>query len=426
MLSCYCYLGATSHPMFRSRTRKFIPVDSSSSSSDSLSLGGREDKPDPQHRFHHTRDFLTNFGRGSTSGRENNVHHSNVYEDHLARSKQWNIRLDQGQTSGTSNVAAGWADVLFQGGIHDGVAFEGFGQTAPSTSITRSTVHQGHASYRPIASNFPAPHEGDTHSVSASQTITQDLMRHFDQNAPLQQGDPSWEYTLVVDTRFPSEHEGEMVYHKLSKDQKLVILEHIHQTRPYKARYLRQHLEYYLTARLARELLSREERRIEAAVEELFPIDKPKKSPETPWMTGLTNTDRKEVIRKIAKATLQGADDLRDLFLSRHVTPQVAQHILHSDKDDELRGIAQRLGLIVPSDANDKPWKKGTSQIHRKAIRQRMMAFGVEKETTCYDWLGRRLIPTGYGLKMLRANDAQFEKIMEWFRGRGRVYPPFS
>ncbi|UZJ50743.1 hypothetical protein CBS101457_000063 [Exobasidium rhododendri] len=237
------------------------------------------------------------------------------------------------------------------------------------------------------------------------------------------------EYTLIVSPRFESSDDTDKAYLLLSLDQKSVIIDRIHQVRPYTVRYLRLRLAENLTPPLAHALLSSDQARLDEAIETLFPDEGGKKDTAyNAWMAGLTHNDRKQVIKKLSFATLQSADKLRDFFLYRNVSKDVAQLLLRASTDAEIKALALEYQLLIPENkkARDKQfWQIGTSYVQRKAIRQRMMRCGFGTQA-CYDLLAKFLVPVGYGLTMLRANEAQFRIIMEWLQGRIEGPPPFA
>ncbi|UZJ50779.1 hypothetical protein CBS101457_000099 [Exobasidium rhododendri] len=231
------------------------------------------------------------------------------------------------------------------------------------------------------------------------------------------------EYTIPVDKDFPRNHLGDSVYMDLSRDQKALVIDRIQQIRPFSPPSIRKKLGRHLSAPIAKAILSDDETAVEAAVEELIPINQaPERTAHPPWMTGLSNTQRKVVILKLAAATEQRTEELRDFFLNRHVTPEVAKKILHADIQ-ECKMIAYDNNLILKENERNRPWQRGVSQNQRKALLHRMMTKGgVKNNILCYEYLERYYVPRGYGLKMLRADDKTFMEIMEWLRGTG--FPP--
>ncbi|UZJ50771.1 hypothetical protein CBS101457_000091 [Exobasidium rhododendri] len=164
---------------------------------------------------------------------------------------------------------------------------------------------------------------------------------------------------------------------------------------------------------LASELMSGDIRVVEMAVEMLYPIDKMKKGrTRLPWMHGLTNAQRRQVITLLAEATQQSSDELRALFLRAHLGPDIAWEILHTTTPEQRIAIAKRCNLYHDVVARNLPWQKGTSAIQRRAVLQRMMIYGVKNQQYCYELLKKAKAPSRYGLTMLRANDDEFMDII--------------
>ncbi|UZJ50761.1 hypothetical protein CBS101457_000081 [Exobasidium rhododendri] len=239
---------------------------------------------------------------------------------------------------------------------------------------------------------------------------------YYDDDATPSKQHNSGPYTLKVDAQFEYADTNDLVYWRLSDNQKLVIVEHILQVRPYTSRNLRKRLDGCLTVPLAHDLLSTDTSRIDAAIQDLFPInDQESRS----WMTGLSKEERIQVIDSLADATLQSSEDLRDLFLAKNIAPSVAREILNASSKEDLVSIARKYGLFLRLNPRDRPWQKGANQLQKKAIVQRMMNSGIVDPLVCYDFLKKRKVPEGYGLKMLKVNDETFVKIMDALGGRG-------
>ncbi|UZJ50760.1 hypothetical protein CBS101457_000080 [Exobasidium rhododendri] len=137
-------------------------------------------------------------------------------------------------------------------------------------------------------------------------------------------------------------------------------------------------------------------------------------------MTGFSKAERIEVIERLAEATLQSEDVLRDFFIEEKIAPSVAEEILSAQTPEEVRHIARKHGLVItkrpmgfPRLKAVNPWQKGTSKVQRKAILQRMMRQGgLSYPHSCYDLLNKEKVPAGYGLKILKATKQEFEDIM--------------
>ncbi|UZJ50793.1 hypothetical protein CBS101457_000113 [Exobasidium rhododendri] len=244
--------------------------------------------------------------------------------------------------------------------------------------------------------------------------------------ANVYEGQSQLPYTLKVDPYFSYSTEDDLVYSTaLSKDQKIFIRECLLQVRPYTEKTIQTKLSSSLTPRLAKEFLSGEVHRVDAAVEELYPIDQRKRGAQgkTTWMKDLDKWQRIRVIEIMADATGLATDDLRELFLKRKISPDTAQRILHATGREECRAIAQRYALTLPENEHARAWQKGVSQIERRALRQRMLATRLRDELGFYDLLRKRKIPRGYGLDLLRANDRAFMAMMLAIVGHGPLLP---
>ncbi|UZJ50838.1 hypothetical protein CBS101457_000158 [Exobasidium rhododendri] len=226
------------------------------------------------------------------------------------------------------------------------------------------------------------------------------------------------EYTLQVDTSFPFANDEELVYKNLTDDQKAVIVDHIHQVRPYTEDYLRQQLMLRLTPQTAQQLLSKDPNEVDNAVEELYPTDDVKSRTLIRWMTGFSKEEKIEIIEKLARVTQQSSDKLRDLFISRRVTPIMANELLHASTEEEVWDFAQKYDLVLVDGQTTRPWQKGSREIQRRALRQRMTAFGLRHKQEFYTILKKSKVPPGYALTMLRATDVEFAVIMRWLRLR--------
>ncbi|UZJ50855.1 hypothetical protein CBS101457_000175 [Exobasidium rhododendri] len=227
-------------------------------------------------------------------------------------------------------------------------------------------------------------------------------------------------YALRVDPHFTFTSEEEKVYKNLSDRQKLVILELVHRIRPFKAVYLRQKFHSLLTPRLATKLLSGNEEKSNAAIQELFPERRKKKGHET-WMSDLPHWERIEVIEKMSEALHNPSDALRDRFLDKHVTPSIAQQILRADMSQCIE-IARSNDLELPGQDAKLPWQVGLSNVQKRAVLDRMMAKDVCK-ATCYDQLSKHSLPPSYGWEMLKASDKKFDKMIDHLRNRANNLP---
>ncbi|UZJ50862.1 hypothetical protein CBS101457_000182 [Exobasidium rhododendri] len=224
-----------------------------------------------------------------------------------------------------------------------------------------------------------------------------------------------WEYTLRVSSDVHVEEDNDNVYDYLDKNQKMLITDRIQQIRPYSESGIRKTLISYMTTTIAQALLSDNEQHVESAVNALYPIEMRKSGTSyTPWMTGFTNAQRRQIIEEFAEATLQSVDDLRNLFLRRMMSPEQAVEI-HLATPQQRLAIAHRDALILPVNKRHLPWQRGLSKVQRRAVVQRMRITARISESYCYE-LFQRIAEPGYGLTMLRANDAEFKEIMNELR----------
>ncbi|UZJ50884.1 hypothetical protein CBS101457_000204 [Exobasidium rhododendri] len=231
------------------------------------------------------------------------------------------------------------------------------------------------------------------------------------------------EYTLRYDPIVRHNESDDRVYKTLDTDQRLIVIERIHRVRPFTRRAIRLHLARVLRSDRAEDLLSNEIPRVKAATEALYPINRQKRnSKRIAWMTNLNENQRLEVIQRLKEATGQSPSHLRDeMALREEIGPDSAYDILHSSPN-QSHAIAARLGLLVPDSTTTLPWQSGLTQLQRKALLQRMMLHGVNKEATCYNQLAMAKVTEGYGLKMLTASDDDFQSVIFAFQ-RGYDLP---
>ncbi|UZJ50777.1 hypothetical protein CBS101457_000097 [Exobasidium rhododendri] len=224
------------------------------------------------------------------------------------------------------------------------------------------------------------------------------------------------EYIYPVSRTFPYTTLQDLVFHRLSSTQKTFVVDRILQIRPYFTDSIRKKLARKLTAQLALDILSEDAGKIEAAIDKLYRIDVQKqKSYTDPWMTGLSNAQRRQIIAKFAEVTKQNVDLLREMFLRDNVTPQLALQI-RSATDEECMQLAKQNGLLYEENERRAPWQKGATHMQKKALVHRMMATGELRNTQCWALLEKRFVPSGYGLQMLRADDDDFHKMMWMLR----------
>ncbi|UZJ50781.1 hypothetical protein CBS101457_000101 [Exobasidium rhododendri] len=246
----------------------------------------------------------------------------------------------------------------------------------------------------------------------------------YDRAASVSTYVPPWEYTLPISTDldFTVSDVDEKVYKLLTEDQRLLIVDRVHQIRPYYSETIRKRIQSVMNAALARDLLSRNVATVEAAVEVVFPIDDPKK---VSWMTGLSNAQRRLVILKLADETIQRADKLRDVFLARDVTPQEALFLLLRANKEQCVSFAQSHELIVMENNNAAPWQRGITTLQRRAVLHRLEFVGRKKKRPDrYYLLQKRFIPLAFGKKILRASEAEFWMLMRYMEGKTATLPP--
>ncbi|UZJ53685.1 hypothetical protein CBS101457_003005 [Exobasidium rhododendri] len=223
---------------------------------------------------------------------------------------------------------------------------------------------------------------------------------------------PPIEYTLRVHPEFYYQSADELVYSSLSDHQGLLIMDLIRQIRPYGADTIRKALGNRLKARLAREFLSGDMQRVEAAVEKFYPRDVQRKINYTHdnWMTGMTDDQRRYVIERIAAQTGQATDALREYFLKRDYTPEVAWEFVEAD-DAALMLLIDKYEPFAPVDIRALPWQGGASKIQKTAFLQRMTSTNISLAHARV-LLQEKWIKTGYCLEMLRASEQEFRQKM--------------
>ncbi|UZJ50856.1 hypothetical protein CBS101457_000176 [Exobasidium rhododendri] len=226
-------------------------------------------------------------------------------------------------------------------------------------------------------------------------------------------------YRYVVDKHFPWTTLEDRVYKNLSKEQKFLITDRIQEIRPYVPDTIRDKLYTEMDVPLATALLGDDISEMEAAVQKIFPIDQQRRKGGrgahfVPWMTGLTNAQRREFVETLARVLKRGADDIRDLLLRRQVSPKIIQKFLHAHTPEHLVQLAEHYQLVPPSHRRGSlPWQEGTSAIQRRAIIQRLMSYGFKKRDYCYEMFQKPFIPPGYGLELLKASDAEFRQMLQ-------------
>jgi hypothetical protein len=220
------------------------------------------------------------------------------------------------------------------------------------------------------------------------------------------------EYTLQIDARFRYNNEDDKVYENLSPDQTMLITELVRSIRPYSAEVIRRALAGKMEVPMARALLSGDIHRIEAAIDTFYPIDVQKRRRNhLPWMYRLTNTERKRVIERMAEATQEPTDLLREAFLREQISPASARRMLTASREERV-AFARRNELIREDIwAGHRPWKKGMSGIQRKALLQRILQTRISIGHARNLLQDARYDP-GFGLACLRADEQTFTRMM--------------
>ncbi|UZJ50868.1 hypothetical protein CBS101457_000188 [Exobasidium rhododendri] len=232
---------------------------------------------------------------------------------------------------------------------------------------------------------------------------------------------PSYEYTLQAGTNVDCPRDAVSVYAMMSREQRLVVVEKIAQTRPLVLSRIQQFITKHLTADQAETLLREDNERADAVALQLIPTPNtiirqhPAHTMNT-WMTGLENWQKREVVRRLAEVTLQPSDKLREFLLQANITPEIALKVLAAQSVEEIWGLVQEHGLtFLPGEAvqthHFKPWQKGLSNIQRLALRQRMAHYMNRDDRYCYQLL-LTITENGGGLKMLKAEPHKFAEIM--------------
>ncbi|UZJ50835.1 hypothetical protein CBS101457_000155 [Exobasidium rhododendri] len=217
-----------------------------------------------------------------------------------------------------------------------------------------------------------------------------------------------WNYTVFADSRIPNDQEYTSVYRMLNRDQRLVITELIHSTRPYAAHYLQRELKRLLRSQDAADLLSNDETLIEAAIKRMYPPEGKNAKRYIPWTKGLNSRQRFQVIDKLSEATLQSSTALRDHLLEIQASPDLGKAILDAADLEAVRKIAVKYQLYSPKEEKGVlPWQRGTSVIQRRSLLQRFAAAGID-EGHAYLLLQKAKVTPGYGLKMLKTSEIQF------------------
>ncbi|UZJ50890.1 hypothetical protein CBS101457_000210 [Exobasidium rhododendri] len=242
------------------------------------------------------------------------------------------------------------------------------------------------------------------------------IMRQTRQSPPggeqFQQFVAPHEHTIPVDSRFHFNNLDDLAYDNLTYWQKASIIDRIQQIRPYTSDDIRSRLTTDLRAYTAFLLLNDEDYVVEGAVETLFPDDQRKEA----WMWGFPSVDRRLVMQKLAEATGQSIEYLRDLFVERGVRQGVAQEILDAPTLTRCSEIVASYGIQVWAGTSASSWRDGISHLQQLAVQHRMIEVGGLKPDKAARCLEMASVPSGFGWEILRADDEQFNKIMRWLK----------
>jgi hypothetical protein len=204
------------------------------------------------------------------------------------------------------------------------------------------------------------------------------------------------------------------IYVTFDADQRAYLLERITEIRPYVKGTVTKDLNSRLTSFLAEEILSGEVTRSDSAIEHAYPDENCKVGRAAHWMKGLSPDDRREAIRRLSYAHLEGADWIRRHLLSKNkiVVKETIQSILDADSKERIQQIARKYQLIPSRDWDMTFWKIGASELQLRAVEQRIRNNSRFKKNVLL--LKKRFVPRGFGMQILRANDDQFVRLMQW------------
>jgi hypothetical protein len=194
-------------------------------------------------------------------------------------------------------------------------------------------------------------------------------------------------------------------------NQKAMLFEIVRRVRPHNLAAIRTAFAAKLTAPLARELLSGDAEVVRHAVQKIYIRSKETKGRGDeiwiPWMTGLRDEERVQVIEELADATFQGSDVLREKFLERRIPPNVAIDLLNATSVEERQALAQYHQLYFEPKKGRLDWNFGLSDVQSKALIQRLSKTGIteyESEYLLSEHVGER----GFGRELLRADHRTF------------------
>jgi hypothetical protein len=256
-----------------------------------------------------------------------------------------------------------------------------------------------------------------------SDTATYGTLLHTG-NTPIPSGEH--EYTYNTDHYVQSADDNDLVFIDMPDDVREFIQDRLASIRPFRPEVILERIAFYLTAKLARELLSAEDTMIWRAAKELLPdnllLSVDGSIPVT-WMTGLKPAERREVIRRLSQVTLQNSDRLKSFLLETDVSPLVAQGILHAPYSEGIWAIALNFRLFlsperVRNGRTPKPWHLGLGEVQKLALFQRMRPFmnismPKKERQTCTNLLGKPKVKSGYGFDLLNVGGDQFPYYMQ-------------
>ncbi|UZJ50831.1 hypothetical protein CBS101457_000151 [Exobasidium rhododendri] len=299
-----------------------------------------------------------------------------------------------------------------------------------SGSSQQSSHHSYPSEFVSAANTFrTSPHviSRDEFPLMTSSTASSSLQRHFDPGS-------RWAYTLLHDQSVPATaSENDDIYRQLTPDQKKIVVQRLHESVPHTKDYIAKRLRTKgLKEKWARMLLNGNNDEVEEVCSALYTAKLWNRGTLThTWMFDLSREDKIKIIESMAQATLQGADRLRDRFLKKNITPEIAKKILEAaDDEEECRRLARKYDLYIRGVARNEapkkalPWQYGCTDIQRKAVIQRAMGTGqFRKETAVYDVLAKTRIPLGYGLEILHADEDKFLRIVAALRDSRKPLP---
>ncbi|UZJ50787.1 hypothetical protein CBS101457_000107 [Exobasidium rhododendri] len=217
-----------------------------------------------------------------------------------------------------------------------------------------------------------------------------------------------------IDIGIPWNDENELVYKRLHPDKRKIIVDYVHAKRGYQKKNIRERLVSKLTPPLAQDILSKRAQRMKRGVQAIFPIDTNHQAAQS-WANLLNEEDEKVVIEKLAMATDQAMEEVRNVLLHRKLSPTMAQSLLTASLK-ECKAVAQKYDLFK-RDVKDLAWKQGLTKEECGQVLRRMMDTGLE-QSTCYKYLKRAKEP-GIGRRVLGAGKRELDMLIMYMRGKG-------